>query len=38
MRKTRRTLEDILCRRILCAVDLGDRSRCVVEWAAWLVG
>jgi nucleotide-binding universal stress UspA family protein len=31
-------LEDIHCRRILCAVDLGDRSRCVLEWAAWLAG
>ena len=31
-------LEDIHCRRILCAVDLSDRSRCVVEWAAWLAG
>lgn len=31
-------LEDIHCRRILCAVDLGDRSRCVLEWAVWLAG
>jgi len=30
------SLEQIHCRRILCALDLGDRSRCVLEWANWL--
>lgn len=30
-------LEAIHCRRILCALDLGDRSQSVLEWAAWLV-
>lgn len=29
-------LEDIRCRRILCALDLSERSREVLEWAAWL--
>jgi nucleotide-binding universal stress UspA family protein len=29
-------LEDIHCRRILCAVDLAERSQSVLEWAAWL--
>jgi len=29
-------LEGIHCRRILCALDLGDRSQSVLEWAAWL--
>lgn len=31
-------LEDIHCRRVLCAVDLTERSECVLEWAAWLAG
>jgi nucleotide-binding universal stress UspA family protein len=31
-------LEQIHCRRILCAVDLKDRSQNVLEWAAWLAG
>lgn len=26
-------LEKIGCRKVLCAIDLGDRSRTVVEWA-----
>lgn len=29
-------LEDIHCRRILCALDLTDRSQYVLEWAAAL--
>jgi nucleotide-binding universal stress UspA family protein len=29
-------LENIHCRRILCAVDLGENSRSVLDWAAWL--
>jgi nucleotide-binding universal stress UspA family protein len=29
-------LEDIHCRRILCAVDLSPRSRSVISWADWL--
>jgi len=31
-------LEDIHCRRVLCAVDLGDTSEAVLKWAAWLAG
>jgi len=31
-------LEDIHCRRILCAVDLGETSESVLAWAAWLAG
>jgi nucleotide-binding universal stress UspA family protein len=31
-------LEAIHCRRVLCAVDLTERSRCVLAWAAWLAG
>lgn len=31
-------LEDIHCRRVLCAVDLTESSGSVVEWAAWLAG
>ena len=31
-------LEEIHCRRILCAVDLTERSRNVLAWAAWLAG
>jgi nucleotide-binding universal stress UspA family protein len=29
-------LEEIHCRRILCAVDLGERSGSILKWAAWL--
>ncbi len=29
-------LEQIHCRRILCALDLGDRSQSVLQWAAAL--
>lgn len=29
-------LEDITCAKVMCAVDLSDRSRGVVEWAAAL--
>ena len=29
-------LEHIHCRRILCAVDLADRSRSILDRAAWL--
>jgi nucleotide-binding universal stress UspA family protein len=29
-------LEDIHCRRILCALDLENRSAQVLDWAAWL--
>jgi len=31
-------LEQIHCRRILCALDLGDRSQSVLQWAAALAG
>ena len=31
-------LEEIHCRRILCAVDLTERSRNILAWAAWLAG
>jgi nucleotide-binding universal stress UspA family protein len=31
-------LEEIHCRRILCSVDLGECSRSILEWAAWLAG
>lgn len=31
-------LEKIHCRKILCAIDLTDRSRSVVQWAADLAG
>jgi nucleotide-binding universal stress UspA family protein len=31
-------LEEIHCRRVLCALDLTDRSRGILEWAAWLAG
>jgi nucleotide-binding universal stress UspA family protein len=31
-------LERITCRRVLCALDLGERSRHVLEWAAALAG
>jgi nucleotide-binding universal stress UspA family protein len=29
-------LEDIHCRRVLCAVDLTERSQSILEWARWL--
>jgi len=29
-------LENIHCRRILCGVDLGERSREILAWSAWL--
>jgi nucleotide-binding universal stress UspA family protein len=29
-------LEKIYCRRVLCAVNLDERSRSILEWAAWL--
>jgi nucleotide-binding universal stress UspA family protein len=32
------SLEEIHCRRILCSVDLGECSRSILEWAAWLAG
>jgi nucleotide-binding universal stress UspA family protein len=35
---TPKPLEEIHCKRILCALDLTDRSLCVLEWAAWLAG
>jgi len=31
-------LENISCAKILCALDLGERSREVLEWAATLAG
>jgi nucleotide-binding universal stress UspA family protein len=34
--ETPKPLESIHCRRILCAVDLGDRSPKVLEYADWL--
>src|SRR5215469_6951369 len=30
--------EEIHCRRILCSVDLTERSQNILEWAAWLAG
>ena len=30
--------EGIQCRRVLCSIDLGESSRHVLEWAAWLAG
>ena len=36
--ETALSLEQIHCRRVLCAVDLTDRSQSVLEWAAWLAG
>jgi len=30
------TLENIHCKRILCALDLTERSSFILEWAAWL--
>jgi nucleotide-binding universal stress UspA family protein len=32
------SLEKIHCHRILCAIDLTERSREVLAWAAWLAG
>jgi nucleotide-binding universal stress UspA family protein len=29
-------LKEIHCRKILCAVDLGERSHSVLRWASWL--
>ena len=29
-------LENVHCRKVLCAVDLSPRSRSILEWAAWL--
>jgi len=34
--ETAPALEEIHCRRILCAVDLGERSGSILGWAAWL--
>jgi nucleotide-binding universal stress UspA family protein len=31
-------LEQITCAKVMCAVDLGERSRAVVEWASALAG
>jgi nucleotide-binding universal stress UspA family protein len=28
-------LENIHCRKVLCAVDLSPRSRSIISWAAW---
>ena len=36
--ETTPVLEDIHCRKVLCAVDLGERSRSVLEWAKWIAG
>jgi nucleotide-binding universal stress UspA family protein len=36
--ETAPALEEIHCRRILCAVDLCERSGCILGWAAWLAG
>jgi nucleotide-binding universal stress UspA family protein len=36
--ETAPALEEIHCRRILCAVDFTERSQHVLEWAAWLAG
>ncbi len=30
------TSASIACKKVLCAIDLGDRSRAVLEWAGWL--
>jgi len=30
------TVEEIRCQRILCAVDLSERSESIIAWAAWL--
>lgn len=29
-------LEDISCRRILCAIDLEEQSACILQWGAFL--
>jgi len=29
-------LEEIHCRKVLCALDLGERSRAILDWAAWI--
>jgi len=31
-------LEKIHCRRVLCALDLNERSGNVINWAAWIAG
>jgi nucleotide-binding universal stress UspA family protein len=31
-------LENIHCRKVLCAIDLTEHSHCVLQWAAWLAG
>jgi nucleotide-binding universal stress UspA family protein len=31
-------LEEITCRRVLCAIDLEDQSACVLSWGALLAG
>lgn len=31
-----RTPAGIACKKVLCALDLGDRSQAVLEWASWL--
>jgi nucleotide-binding universal stress UspA family protein len=31
-------LEEIHCRKILCSVDLTERSQDILAWAAWLAG
>jgi nucleotide-binding universal stress UspA family protein len=36
--ETALALAEICCRRVLCAVDFTERSRCILEWAAWLTG
>jgi len=36
--ETAPALEEIHCRRVLCAVDLAERSQNILEWAAWLAG
>jgi len=28
--------EKIACKKVLCALDLGDRGQAVLEWAGWL--
>lgn len=31
-------LEQIHCRRIMCSLDLRQRSQSILEWASWLAG
>jgi nucleotide-binding universal stress UspA family protein len=31
-------LEEITCRRVLCAIDLEDQSACLLRWGAFLAG